>query len=126
VTLAVHPLCGEAFTVITTYGRSAAQVETADGYQRQLPLAWTSLVPRPDPLAFEGHVVRLAPEGLYGLACWVEARADRAKLDLADREDQKPEDDVGKVVRTGAATAAVVGKTRAPRAQRRSQRKRGP
>jgi hypothetical protein len=125
VTLAIHPLCGEELTVIAAYGRSAVQAETAEGKLRLLSLAWTSLQPRPNPLAFEGHVVRLAPDALHALASWVAARSGCQKLDLADREDQKPDNVVGKHVAAGAAAAAMVGQARPPAALRRDERKRG-
>ena len=107
------------------YGRSAVRVETADGTIRLLPLDWTNLQPRPDPLVLDGHVVRLAPDALRALACWVHARTDGQKLDLVDREDHKPDDGVGKLSPTSAAAAAVVGQARAPEARRRDTRKRG-
>ncbi len=125
VTLAVHPLCGGELIVTTAYGRNGVRAETADGTIRLLPLAWTSLQPRPDPLALDDHAVRLAPDALRALACWVHARVEDQKLDLVDREDHKPGDGVGKRAPIGAAAAAVVGKARAPQARRRSQRKRG-
>jgi len=125
VTLAVHPLRGEELTVTAAYGRGAVRAETADGTIRLLPLAWTSLQPRPDPLALDGHVVRLAPEALRALASWVHARVDGEKLDLSDREDHKPVDGVSKLAPASPAAAAVVGKARAPEARRRGQRKKG-
>jgi hypothetical protein len=125
VTLAVHALCGEELIVTATYGRSAVRAETADGRIRLLPLAWTNLQPRPEPLAVEGRIVRLAPDALRSLASWIGARVHDQKLDLTDREDHKRGDGVGKLASRGAAAAAVVGKARAPEARRRGERKRG-
>jgi hypothetical protein len=125
VTLAVHPLCGEELVVTAAYGRSAVRAETADGRIRLLPLAWTSLQPRPDPLAVEDRVVRLAPDALRSLASWIRARVDNQKLGLADREDHKRDDGVGKLAPRSAAAAAMVGEARAPEARRRGERKRG-
>ena len=59
----------------SAYGRDAVWVETSDGKLRLLPLAWTTLRPRPEPLAVEGRAVRLAPEALRELTAWVAARA---------------------------------------------------
>jgi len=48
--------------VIAAYGRGAVWVEMSDGKLRLLPLAWTSLHPRPDPLAVgEKYTVSVRP-----------------------------------------------------------------
>jgi hypothetical protein len=109
----------------TAYGRSAVRAEAPDGRIRLLPLAWTNLQPRPDPLVLEGRVVRLAPDALRSLASWVCARVHDQKLDLADREDHKRADGVVKPAPRSPAAAAMVGKARAPEARRRGQQKRG-
>lgn len=109
--------------MISVYGKIAVWAETVDETLRLLPLAWTSLVPRPAPLALDGGVVRLAPEALRALASWVGARTAGQGLDLDDREAQKPGDCVGKHVRARATAVAVVGQARAPQAQRRGERR---
>jgi hypothetical protein len=72
--LAVHPLVGEKMSVVSPYGRHAVWVETSDGNLRLLPLAWTTLEPRGEPLALQGRALRLDPLALRELAAWVAAR----------------------------------------------------
>ena len=119
MTLAVHPRFGEEISVLAAYGRGAVQVETPDGRLRLLPLAWTDLHPRPDPLTVEGRSVRLAPEALLALSAWVRARVDGKVLDPTDLEDQKSVDGVDKGTRAGTAVVAVVGQARSPGFTRR-------
>jgi hypothetical protein len=79
VTLAVHPRFGEELPVRRTYGRYAVWVETPEERLLRVPLAWTTLRPRADPLAVEGRTVRLAPEALRELAAWVATRTTDAE-----------------------------------------------
>jgi len=110
--------------VIAAYGRSAVWVEMSDGKLRLLPLAWTSLHPRPDPLAVGENAVRLAPGALRVLSAWVSARIDDQKLDTADPQDQKPRHGTADQARAGAtAAAAVVGEAGSPGARRRAGRR---
>ena len=111
--------------MLGAYGRSAVWAETSDGKLRLLPLAWTSLYPRPEPLTLDGRAVRLEPEALRALSAWVSARLECKKLDSTDREDQKPRDGVGDRAGARAAVAAVVGQARSPDSQRRGHPKRG-
>jgi hypothetical protein len=79
VTLTVHPRFGEELDVLRPYGRQAVWVETSEQRVITLPLAWTTLCPRPEPLVARGRTVRLAPEALRELAGWVAARARDAE-----------------------------------------------
>ena len=121
----MHPLEGHELTIVKKYSETALLVETADGVPRVMPLAWTSLVPRPDPLTIGGRAVRLSPEGLRTLAPWVVAKIDRQKLASADREDQKPGDGLSDQLRADGTATAVVEQARAQQTQRRGRRKRG-
>jgi hypothetical protein len=75
VALAVHPRFGEEVAVVSVYGRNGVRVETFDEQLMLLPLAWTTLRPRAEPLAVKGRAVLLAPEALRELAAWVAARS---------------------------------------------------
>jgi hypothetical protein len=79
VTLAVHPRFGEEVAVVSLYGRNAVRAETVDEQLIFLPVAWTTLRPRAEPLAVKGRTVLLAPESLRELAAWVADRAPAAK-----------------------------------------------
>ena len=74
VALAVHPRFGEEVAVVSAHGRNAVQVETFDEQLMFLPLAWTTLRPRAEPLTVSGCAVRLDPDALRELATWVAAR----------------------------------------------------
>jgi hypothetical protein len=90
------------------------RTELPDGRPCYLPLAWTDWRPRPEPLAWQGRPVRLAPEALLPLAAWIRGRkldrAQREKLDHADREDQKHDHVVGDQAGGRTAPTTVVGK----------------
>lgn len=120
MTLAVHPLFGEEVSVVAMYGRHGVWAETSDGKLRLLPVAWTSLHPRREPLEMGGRSVRLSPEALGELSAWVSARLDVKRLDAVDPEDQKPCDD-GDGPRARADVAAVVGQAGPPGAPRRAR-----
>ena len=117
--------------MVSEYGRHSVRAETGDGVLIQLPLAWTTLIPRPDPLELQGQAVRLAPEALYELAKWVAARvsgtqpSDGRKLAVGTgRSDNKG--NAGRTPSGARSTAAVVGQARSPSARRRGgRRKRG-
>ena len=81
--LAVHPRFGEEVTIRGTGGRILVWVEMSDGRVRSLPVAWTSLHVRDEPLALDGRAVRLAPQALLALSGWVAVRLDCQKLDFA-------------------------------------------
>ena len=61
--------------MVSVYGRNGVRVETVDEQMMFLPVAWTTLRPRAEPLAVKGRAVLLAPEALRELAAWVAARA---------------------------------------------------
>lgn len=136
ITLGVHPWCGREIAVLASFG-DRVRTELPDGRPCYLPLSWTNWRPRPEPLAWQGRPVRLAPEALLSLATWIRGRVDgrkldtteRQKLDLGDREDQKRGHGVGNQARGRAAPATVVGKAGAsgsgragPGKQRRGKR----
>lgn len=116
---------------MSTHGRRAVWTETSDGAQRLVPLRWTTLHPRADPLALNGAAVRLAPEALRELAAWVGARvpeADPHAIEkLAPEIGRGEERGDGEHSPRGVASAvAVVGQTRSPSTGRRgARRKRG-
>jgi hypothetical protein len=119
VTLAVHPLFGRELAVHSSYGPEAVWAETRDGKLRLLPLAWTSLRPRGEPLVHKGQAVRLAPEALLELAAWVGARAARSEPSPGEGEKFAPLNDSGNKARHGRGSsrravpaAAVVGEAR--------------
>ncbi len=60
--------------MLSAYGRNAVSAEAPDGELRLLPVAWTTLRVRPEPLAFGGRPVRLAPQALLELTQWVAVR----------------------------------------------------
>jgi hypothetical protein len=142
VTLLVHPRYGEEIVVLSTYGRGAVWAETSDGGLRLLPIAWTSLHPRGEPLAFGAQPVRLAPEALLELAGWVVARLLDARGDGQEvghfgkcGEDRVPDGSTSDRTAGGAArgdgerssaggesASAVVGEVGAPSARGRAQR----
>jgi hypothetical protein len=149
VTLAVHPRFGEELSLRRTYGRWAVWVETPDESVIKLPLAWTTLCPRAEPLAAQGRPLRLDPEALRELAAWVAARASDAEArdgqkgqevgrfdkhmvnrepdgDLSDEPaDRRTEDGCGERSSAGRdSAAAVVGQAGSPGAHRK-QRARG-
>jgi hypothetical protein len=68
VALAVHPRFGEEVAVVSAYGRNGVRVETFDEQLMFLPLAWTTLRPRAEPLVLKGRAVLLGPEALRELA----------------------------------------------------------
>ena len=129
ITLGVHPWCGREIVVLGSFG-DRVRAELPDGRPCYLPLSWTDFRPRPEPLAWRGRPVRLAPASLLALAAWIRGRVnaqkldidDRQKLDLADREDQKRGHGVGDQARARAASAAVVGKVGASSSGRARQR----
>lgn len=149
MTLTVHPRFGEEIAVISPHGRNAVWAETSDGKARLLPIAWTTLRPRPEPLAFRERAVHLAPEALRELALWTAARAGHAEPDAEvghfDKRVENPGPDgsavegamdlgrgegigVGNGERSragGEPTAAVVGEARSRSARRRAKRARG-
>jgi hypothetical protein len=142
VTLLVHPRYGEEIAVLSTYGRRAVWAETSDGRLRLLPIAWTSLHPRGEPLALGGQPVRLAPQALLELAAWVvarvlDARGDGQEVGHFDKSSENRGSDGSTSDGTagGAArgdgersspgsepAAAVVGEVGSPSARRRAQR----
>jgi hypothetical protein len=134
ITLGIHPWCGRDVAVLASFG-DRVRAELPDGRPCYLPLAWTDWRPRAEPLAWQGRPVRLAPEALVSLAAWIRGRVDarkldtaeRRKLDLADREDQKRNHGVGDQARGRAAPAAVVGKVGAsgPGRARHPKQRRG-
>jgi len=135
--------------VITMHGRNAVWAETCDGRARLLPIAWTTLRPRPEPLALRGRAVHWAPEALRELALWTAARSGLAEPDTEvghfDKcmENRGPDGSasggtmdlgqgggigVGNGERSSAgreSAAAVVGKARSPSARSRAKRARG-
>jgi len=119
VTLEVHPLFGQELGVRSSYGTNGVWAETADGKRRLLPLAWTSLRPRREPLELEGQAVRLAPNALLELAGWVAARAGGSTPSFGEKvaveigpDDNK--EDVQTTRRGADTAAAMVGKARSP------------
>lgn len=131
VTLAVHPLFGQELAVRSAHGPDGVRVETADGKLRLLPLAWTSLRPRGEPLAHEGQLVRLAPEALLELAAWVKARGTRPEPSARDGEKFAPEIDPGDKTADGKGFArgsvsatSVVGQARSHKTGRRGKQQR--
>jgi len=78
VTLRVHPRYGEELEVVSSWGRRAVAAEAEDGRRLLLPVEWTSLHPRAEPLEWEGRPVRLAPAALRSLAAWVGGRLGEA------------------------------------------------
>src|SRR5262249_30261652 len=71
--------------LVAADGRHAVGAGPPDGRLRLLPLAWTSLQPRPAPLALDGRPVRLDPAALREMAAWVVAR--RPARRFRDREE---------------------------------------
>lgn len=67
--------------MISQHGRNAVWAETSDGKARLIPIAWTTLRPRPEPLALRERAVHWAPEALRELALWTAARAGHAEPD---------------------------------------------
>jgi hypothetical protein len=130
ITLGIHPWCGREIVVLGSFG-DRVRAELPDGRACYLPLSWTDSRPRPEPLALHGQPVRLAPEALVSLTAWVRRRIDTRKLDIAerrklaiaDREDQKRDHGVGDQARARTAPAAVVGKVGASSPGRTRQRK---
>lgn len=150
----VHPRFGEEVAVVSVYGRSCVRVETVDEQLLLLPVAWTTLRPRAEPLAMEGRAVLLAPEALRELAAWVAARTREAQAHdgrhgqevghfdkgmenrgpdggLSDEPADQREECGGADVRQGErcspggdSAAAVVGQA-APSSAYREQRERG-
>ncbi len=106
--------------MVADYGRHAVWAETSDGKLRLLPRVWTTLQPRPEPLAAHGQAVRLAPEALRELAAWVSARTDRARPDGGKKlasgigGSEKVRDGEGGAGGGARSAAAVVGETRSP------------
>jgi len=74
----VHPWFGETVHVIRPHGRTAVFVERDDGDKRLIPVAWTDLRPRPEPLQVRGRSVRLAPAAARELSAWVAERSPRS------------------------------------------------
>jgi hypothetical protein len=144
VTLAVHPRFGERIAVIGAHGKDGICAETRDG-ERLLPIAWTSLRPRAEPLVRGGRRVRLSPEGLRDLARWTASRMQAARGKQVghfnkhvenrgpdgnasggakDRErDETTDDGIGKHSGAGdRSPVAVVGEARATDTDRRTRR----
>ncbi len=65
--------------MVSVHGRNGVRVETVDEQLMFLPVAWTTLRPRAEPLAVKGRTVLLAPEALRELVAWVAARAPEAQ-----------------------------------------------
>jgi hypothetical protein len=131
-------------------------VDVSDILLLKLPVAWTTLCPRAEPLAVKGRTVRLAPEALRELAAWVAARVPDAKAQevengqkvgrfdkhmenrgpdggLSDEPAGRQEEDGGVVdVRegerssTGRDSAAAVVEQAGSSSAHREQRVRGP
>jgi hypothetical protein len=130
VTLAVHPRFGEEVAV-SPHGRHSVWAETPDGRHSLLPLRWTTLHPRAEPLSKDGRAVRLAPESLRELSAWVVARTfaarscDGKKLASESGKREKVgdgEDSAGGI----GSTTTVVGQARSSGVDRRvERRKRG-
>src|SRR5262249_49152122 len=116
--------------VVSPYGRHAIWAETSDGKLRLLPLAWTSLQPRPAPLALDGRPVRLDPAALREMAAWVVARRparrfrDREEVAMRIGEREKRGDGSAGPGPAGAEpAAAVVGQAGPPDAARGGERR---
>jgi len=115
--------------VVSNYGRHAVRAETVDGKLIQVPLAWTSMCPRPDPLRFRGQPVRLAADALREMVAWVAARkpmlqpTENKKFAPAVRRRDK--ENYGEHHSSGSGSvASVVGQTGSPDADCRNQRAR--
>ena len=135
ITLPVHPFFDEEVVVLANRGQGGLRVELPDGRPTYLPLAWTDRGRRLWPMAAtrDGRVVRLTLSGLRALATWITSRqpgstkldsagsARGQKVDLVDLDIEKVDDGIA---RRSAATSTVVGKARAPRADR-TRRSRG-
>jgi hypothetical protein len=132
VALVVHPRFGEEFAAVSAYGRNAVFAETSDGELRLLPIVWTTLHVRPEPLALEGRPVRLAPQALRELALWVAARfpgaGTRDREEVAARAGGSDKGRDAERSRPAGAepesAAAVVGEAGSPGARARAQRAR--
>jgi hypothetical protein len=130
VTLAVHPRFGEEVAV-SPHGRHTVWAEAQDNRYSLLPLQWTTLHPRSEPLSRGGRAVRLSPEGLRELSIWVVARLPVAQprdgeefaVESGERENVGDgEDSAGGI----ESTSTVVGQACSPVAGRRvERRKRG-
>ena len=117
--------------MVSTFGRDAVRVETVDGKLILVPLAWTSMRPRPSPLELKGQSVRLAADALRELAAWVAARTTTlqphkgkkfaAKIGKRDKKNN------GEHCSSGSGSvAAVVEQAGSPDADcRDKQRERG-
>ena len=126
----MHPRFGEEVAV-SPHGRHSVWAETRDGRHSLLPLQWTTLHPRAEPLSKGGRGVRLDPESLRELSVWVVARSsvaqprDGKKLanERGKREDVGDgEDSTGGI----GSTTTVVGQARSSGVGRRvERRKRG-
>lgn len=132
VTLEIHPLYGQELEVVRSYGADGVWVELSSGERRLLPVRWTSLRPRRDPLQVQGQLVRLDPDAARQLSCWVADRRNGlgvsgqefavAALQSDNEEDgQKPK---GAKRRQGAGSERVVGQAGASGVDRAKQRRR--
>lgn len=121
-------MVGQEVAVRASYGRDIVLVEMDDGELRRLPVGWTSLCPRRDPLKHRGRAVRLDPEALLQLVGWVEARVERPgplgseKLAPQIREGENRMQDVQGTKRGAGSADAMVGQTRSPDAGSRVER----
>jgi hypothetical protein len=130
VTLAVHPRFGEEVAV-SPHGRHTVWAETLDGRHSLLPLQWTTLHPRAEPLSKGGRAVRLSSEALCELSIWVVARLPVAQPrdgeEFANGAGEREnvcdgEDSAGGI----GSTTTVVGQARSSGVGRRvERRKRG-
>ena len=139
--------------MVSAHGRNGVRVETLDEQLMFLPVAWTTLRPRAEPLAVDGRAVLLAPEALRELAAWVAARTREKAHDgrhgqevghfdkdmenrepdggLSDEPADQQEESGGVDARQGErsspggdSAAAVVGQAGSPSVHR-EQRERG-
>ena len=70
----MHPLFGQTVTVVQAGRNDTVLVRTADERRFLLRVRWTSIEPRANPPSIDGVPVRLSPESLVALSCWVSAR----------------------------------------------------
>lgn len=137
ITLAVHPRCGETIWILSSHGADEVCVELLDSDVRIMPVAWTSLYPRPTKLSINGRDVRLAPDSAVPIACWIDMRTEcslhcggspgATRVDDISVEDhafgedgfnkdrtRTPRNSATRAQGPDAGTASVVGKAGAP------------
>lgn len=124
-------MVGQELAVRSSYGPDIVLAETGDGELRQLPVTWTSLRPRRNPLDHRGQAVRLDPAALLELAAWVGARAglstrtDGEKLASEIGTGENGRQDVQGTRRDADAADALVGQARTPDAGSRVEQGEG-